>query len=307
LVPLAKIASAPGEQLLLPGVDLRGVDVVLTGELVDRPVGFVGGQGDLGLEPRRMNLSLEPHGFPSSGPRVYLNHWSRKRGPLQPAMDPEKATSPLRQSLGELAVVDQDTPNSTGPAEPAVCRKFLLSDAMILLAGLALSMGAYLFVFLADSCSRFAHELADSVWAVSFDPYRFWKAIEPDLRNTMWHGLQVVEMMLAGLVPAFFIIRLRQPRPPMRVLIRQPGTVATMAAVLGLFWVTGWLHLVFPDQMRAETGAAIAAGGSVAVAWIVLSFSGWGLSEPGWIDRMGRLIGIALLTALFLGSIVFRV
>jgi hypothetical protein len=75
----------PGEQLLLPGVDLRRVDVVLAGQLVDRPVGFVGGQGDLGLEPRRMNLPLEPHGFPSSAPWVYLNHWSRKRGPLHPA------------------------------------------------------------------------------------------------------------------------------------------------------------------------------------------------------------------------------
>src|SRR5262245_61523366 len=68
----------PGEELLLPGMDLRRVDIVLAGQLVDRPVGFVGRQGDLGLEPRRMNLPLEPHEFPSSGPRVYLNHWSRR-------------------------------------------------------------------------------------------------------------------------------------------------------------------------------------------------------------------------------------
>jgi hypothetical protein len=33
-----------GEQLLLPGVDLCRVDVVLTGQSVDRPVGFVGRQ-----------------------------------------------------------------------------------------------------------------------------------------------------------------------------------------------------------------------------------------------------------------------
>jgi CRISPR-associated endonuclease/helicase Cas3 len=32
-----------------------------------------------------MNLPLDRHWFPSSGPRVYLNHWSRKRGPLQAA------------------------------------------------------------------------------------------------------------------------------------------------------------------------------------------------------------------------------
>src|SRR5262245_61385637 len=66
-------------------MDLCRIDVVLAGQLVDRPVGLVGRQGDLGLEPRRMNLALDPHWFPSSGPRLYLNHWSRKRGPLQPS------------------------------------------------------------------------------------------------------------------------------------------------------------------------------------------------------------------------------
>jgi hypothetical protein len=34
----------PGEQLLLPGVDLCRVGVVLTGQSVDRPVCFVGRQ-----------------------------------------------------------------------------------------------------------------------------------------------------------------------------------------------------------------------------------------------------------------------
>ena len=139
------------------------------------------------------------------------------------------------------------------------------------------------------------------------DPRLFWKFIEPDLRNTLWYGLQVLEMILGGMIPAFLVIRLRRPRPPLRCLIRQPGMVAALAAVFGLFWVTGWLHLMFPDRMSSETGAAIAAGGTVGVAWIVLSFSGWGLAEPGWIDRLGRLLGVASITALFLGSIVFRI
>jgi len=41
----------PGEQLLLPGVDLRRVDIVLAGQLVDRPVGFVGARATLALNP----------------------------------------------------------------------------------------------------------------------------------------------------------------------------------------------------------------------------------------------------------------
>src|SRR5262249_30304962 len=57
----------PGEQLFLPGADLCRVDVVLTGQLDDRPVCFLGGQGDLGLEPRGMNLPLDPIGSPPPG------------------------------------------------------------------------------------------------------------------------------------------------------------------------------------------------------------------------------------------------
>jgi hypothetical protein len=194
-------------------------------------------------------------------------------------------------------------------AEPARCREFQISDAMILLAGLAfsLSMGAYLFFFFADAISRLCREASDNAPFLFADPLRFCKLIAPDLRNTLWYGLQVLEMLLGGMIPAFLVIRLRRPRPPLRCLIRQPGTVAAAAAVFGLFWVTGWLYLVIPDRMSAETGAAIAAGGTVAVAWIVLSVCGWGRAEPGWIDHVGRLLGIASLTALFLGSIMFRI
>src|SRR5262245_798102 len=64
-------------------MDLRGVDVEVPGQLVDRPIFLEVGQGDLGLEPRSVNLPFDSHCSSFSGPRVYLNHWSRKRGPLQ--------------------------------------------------------------------------------------------------------------------------------------------------------------------------------------------------------------------------------
>src|SRR5512135_2429297 len=60
----------PGDQLLLPGVDQRRRDAVVTGQLVDRAVPLVGGQGDLGLEGPPMDLPLARHWFPSSGPPV---------------------------------------------------------------------------------------------------------------------------------------------------------------------------------------------------------------------------------------------
>jgi hypothetical protein len=205
--------------------------------------------------------------------------------------------------------VDETITSPILSAEPTGCREFRLSDAMILLAGLAisLSMDAYLFLFFADSFSRFFREASDSVTVLFTNPRMFWKFVQIDLRNSMWYGLQVLELLLGGMIPAFLVIRLRRPRPPLRSLIRQPGTVAAMAAVFGLFWVTGWLQLMFPDRISSETGAAIAAGGTVAAAWIVLSFSGWGRAEPGWIDCLGRLLGVVSLTILFLGSIVFRI
>src|SRR5262249_33800381 len=48
----------PGQELLLPGVDQGRVDPELGGQLVDRPVTPDGGQGDLGLERRRVGLPL---------------------------------------------------------------------------------------------------------------------------------------------------------------------------------------------------------------------------------------------------------
>ena len=39
----------PGQEVLLPAVDERRVDAVVPGQIVDRPVPLVSGQGDLRL------------------------------------------------------------------------------------------------------------------------------------------------------------------------------------------------------------------------------------------------------------------
>ena len=61
-------ALRPGQELLLPAVDERRVDAVVPGQLVDRPVPLEGGQGDLGLERRRMDLPLACDRSPFAGP-----------------------------------------------------------------------------------------------------------------------------------------------------------------------------------------------------------------------------------------------
>src|SRR3954471_18005926 len=61
-------ALGPGQELLLPAVDERRVEAVVAGQVVDRPVPLEGGQGDQGLERRRMDLPLTCHRTPFAGP-----------------------------------------------------------------------------------------------------------------------------------------------------------------------------------------------------------------------------------------------
>ncbi len=202
--------------------------------------------------------------------------------------------------------------NVAGPAhttEPATCRKFGLIDAMIVIAGVAicLAAGAHIFLFWADRLGRLCRAAAShgpdmlAHWPV------FWNAIRDDLRNTLWYGFQFTMSALVGLMLAFIAVRWRRPRPPLRVLIRQPGTVAGLAMVFGLFWVTGSLYYLFPDSADPSTAASIAMAGSVAAAWSVLALNRMWLSESGWIDRMGRLLGAVAIANGLLGLVVHRI
>src|SRR5262249_33861498 len=143
------------------------------------------------------------------------------------------------------------------PAGPAHCRGFRLSDAMVLVAGAALALagGAHLLVLLADALVRLCGAAAahrDDLpehWPV------FWAATRGDRRNPLWSGFQVAGTALLGLTPAFLVLRLRRPRPPLRALLRQPGAVAGLAMVLGLLWGTGLLLSLFPERVDSMTAA----------------------------------------------------
>jgi hypothetical protein len=187
------------------------------------------------------------------------------------------------------------------PTAPAHCRTFGLSDAMILIAGVALSMsmGAHLIVLLAQQVGGLGRDAAThrhdvlSHWPV------FWRAIHDQLRNTLWYALQVDETIVAGVMLAFVVVRLRRPRPSLGVLLRQTGAVAVPAILVGLFWGTGLLLYAFPGAVDSFTAAPIAVGASVAVAWIVLAASRGREPEPGWLGWLGRSLGgLAILAAL---------
>jgi hypothetical protein len=123
----------------------------------------------------------------------------------------------------------------------------------------------------------------------------------------VWYGFQVAETFLVGLWSTYFVLRLRRPRPPLGVLLRQPGTIAGLARVYGFFWGSGCLLSLFPGRVDSRNAAAIAVGGTVSVAWVILALRrGW-KSVPGWLDRLGQLFGCAAIGTAVVGMIVFRI
>ena len=135
----------------------------------------------------------------------------------------------------------------------------------------------------------------------------FWRATHDHLRNTLWYGFQAAESFLVGMTPAFFVLRLKRPRSPLRVVLWNSGTVAGLAIVFGFFWVTGQLFLWFPERLRFETAPAIAVGGTVAFVWEVMAiFRRW-VAEPSWADRVGRLLGVTAIGTALVGLVVFRI
>ena len=102
---------------------------------------------------------------------------------------------------------------------------------------------------------------------------------------------------------AMWILRLRQPRPSVRRLLRQPGMVATSATVIGIsiFLVkallTQYYHLQTSSTPMLPSYSLWFVrlpwnGEIVAVVWLLLWASGAWRNEPSWIDRAGRVLGI---------------
>lgn len=189
------------------------------------------------------------------------------------------------------------------------CRAFRLSDAMVLLAGVALALaaGAHLLLLLADMLSHLCREVA-ARRADLFEHWPlFWGATQYYVRNTLSYGFQASEMFIVGMTPAFFVLRLRRPRPAPRALLCQPGTVAGLAIVFGLLWGTGGLLLLFPSGIDSMTAAPIAIASTVALGWGFLGLSRMWTPEAGWIDLMGRVLGCAAIGAGLLALTAFRI
>jgi hypothetical protein len=194
-------------------------------------------------------------------------------------------------------------------AEPACGLEFRLADAMILLAGLALALaaGAHILVLLAAEAGRFYAAAATHREDLLSNGSSFWRATHDHLRNTLWYGFQAAEAFLLGMTPAFLVLRVKQPRPALRVILGYSGTAAALAILFGLFWVMGLLVLWFPDRFRSETAAGIAVGGTVAVVWGVMALCRRWVAEPSWVDRVGRVLGVTAIATALVGLVISRI
>jgi len=121
---------------------------------------------------------------------------------------------------------------------------------------------------------------------------------------------QAAVPFLAAWTTAVLLLRFRRPRPRVRRALSQPGATACVAATVVNAVQAVWIGSLlaagsrFIDLSSVFAGYAQQVSFGVLAAWTVLAASGRWRNEPTWIDRAGRVMGVAwiLITAIHWGS-----
>jgi hypothetical protein len=177
-------------------------------------------------------------------------------------------------------------------------RRLTLADAMLLVAATAVGIGS-----------------TRHVWKSWGYPW-FWQL------NLGWGAgpvfarfLTVSALCLPGLAAgtaAVLAVRLRRPRPPLRLVALQPGAAACAAAlvVVALETLGEAASMLYFEWSRGYLGSTLGAAGvlgwwhvhvliwvpypvsyAILAAWATLAFSRRCRPEPSAIDRAGRFLG----------------
>src|SRR5262245_50358169 len=106
-------------------------------------------------------------------------------------------------------------------------------------------------------------------------------------------------VLLVCFVPALFLIRLLRPRPPLRLVIRQPVFGVCTTLMLGTLVLVDLRYLfgINPSPL------ALFLTSSLVLGWIVLGLPPW-KPEPSWVDRAGRTAGCGWIVASILWSLL---
>ena len=146
--------------------------------------------------------------------------------------------------------------------------------------------------------------------------------------------MTILVALLMTLTPTMLWIRLRRPRPTLMRLARQPGFVAGVAGsstiALGLF-ATAILAMVrvIRQSVLAQSSVQAAVkrgmivppspdpnwwlgvgmnfagfvGVGVIAVWVMLAVSGRRRPARGWIDLLGRALGVAWIVVFVIGCV----
>lgn len=104
----------------------------------------------------------------------------------------------------------------------------------------------------------------------------------------------VVAVCLLFETVALLLLRLAKPCPPLAALPRQPGVAACLAALAGIYvFLAAGPALSSPSTLLLWKLAGLAPATCVVAAWSFLAMTGRMQAEPSWIDRAGRVLGVA--------------
>jgi hypothetical protein len=168
-------------------------------------------------------------------------------------------------------------------------RNFTLFDAIVSVAAVGLA--------LAFARTHLAYAWAN-LCAIPFRGPAGWAGVWAYLRtrtdvtgSIVMYTFVSMEALLLSSTLAFLIMRLRRPRPPLRRLIKQPGVVACEVWLLGMFLGICLAPLI-EDYPLLALIVVISTASAIPIAWTILVLRGHWETEPSWIDRLGRGLGV---------------
>ena len=141
---------------------------------------------------------------------------------------------------------------------------------------------------------------------------RQWEDVEGTSLKTILENARNYYIAWSPLLIAWTValvgLRLRRSRPPLRPRVHPPGVLGLLVAtaVLGLVAVTGFaIILTMGVQFESKPDMVIRSfreiipflvtqqvGLAIAGSWAALALIGMWRPEPGWIDRLGRILCI---------------
>ena len=167
-------------------------------------------------------------------------------------------------------------------------RRFSLGDGLILMAPVALTLSllrATDWFARIPGHVRFWRDTLPRLVGVS-PPFLAWGPLARTVvSQIVAEFLQLLGSVLPGLTLAQPFMRLRRPRPPLRVLVRQSGFAVCLGVIVGSLIV---VDLQWVARIDVSWEAILAS--AILLFWPVLGLPPW-RSEASWIDRLGRAVG----------------